>query len=529
MSDISQGTVYVTAEELTGTSVLNNARRGRRGVNVYTLSDLLSVSGEAKDGRIIPGTIQQNLFTLSIDERTQIYRKNFTVHGLVNGRMSRIAGRDWKVTRDSKDEDRIAAFIQMAAQLYDEYDNPQSVLDLTVRSRCVMFCRRWLQDLKPDMSNFMPAMLRWKHKLRMKYEDRSTEIEDWIHKPNHQDSFDEFVKKTVSDALIHGASSWYKARDPSTEQIDEVYVLPGGTVLPFRSMFVGGVTAYAQILNGVPPKVYFHDEVSYLAYAPNSGLSYGAVPLEALVNRIAEVLLFEEQAAMKADGTSAPEKLVVFNDPFPFGDDDTSKDLTMPLTQDEQSRLEVLVNEPRRNAIRILSGYGGQGQPQVVDLSRESTFQAQSEREDKIIRSIAMCFNATNVEVGLTGSGDTSGRETSETQTEVDRANGWMPLAMLIEDRFNTDIIPERFESGYNLECDKGMNEAEQIDIESKKLQSGSYSVNEIRTDRGDDPFPEEQYDRPPGGGEKQEPPDGSEGNPMNVKMAQRGRSIVRR
>ncbi len=71
MSDISQGTVYVTAEQLTGV-YFNARKRGMRGANIYTLSDLLSVTGETKSGLTVGGQIQQNLFTLSLDERVQV-------------------------------------------------------------------------------------------------------------------------------------------------------------------------------------------------------------------------------------------------------------------------------------------------------------------------------------------------------------------------------------------------------------------------------------------------------------------------
>jgi hypothetical protein len=74
MSDISQGTVYVNAESL-AQPFRSAQQKGKRGVNIYTLSDLLGVNGEGKNGELIPGMIQQNLFTMSLDERIQVYRK----------------------------------------------------------------------------------------------------------------------------------------------------------------------------------------------------------------------------------------------------------------------------------------------------------------------------------------------------------------------------------------------------------------------------------------------------------------------
>jgi hypothetical protein len=223
---------------------------------------------------------------------------------------------------------------------------------------------------------------------------------------------------------------------------------------------------------------------------------------------------------MKADGTSAPEKMIVMNEQLPFGDEETAKDLSVPLNLAEQSRIETLVNEPRRNAIRLLTGYGGSSSPTVIDLSRADTFAAQSERQDKILREIAIVFQCSNIEVNLTGSEETSGRETSQTQAQTDQAKGWKPVAQDIEDKVNTDLLPERWGPDYRLEIDKGISDREQLEMERMKLQTGAYDVNALRMERGDDPYPEEIYDRPPGAGGSQPTPDGSEMNPLAVRDA---------
>ena len=517
MSDISQGTVYVTAESLTG-PYFDARKKGRRGANIYTLSDLLSVTGESKTGQIIAGQIQQNLFTLSLDERVQIYRKCGPVFGLITGRANRISGLSWHIKNINKDEDRAEAYLKMASDLFREF-GAASVKHALVRMRCRAVARKFLPDLLDDFSNFIPAMMRWKRRNKIRQEDRCSQIEDWMAHPNGQRNLKEFTAETIIDMHTHGAAAWYKWRPASTGMVENVYNLPGGTVLPFRSMFVGGGMAWAQVINGVPPMIYFNSEISYLTYAPNSALSYGAVPLEALVNRIAEMLLFEEQAAMKADGTSAPEKLVVMNEMFPYGDEELGAQLATPMSQQEQSRIETLMNEPRRNAIRLLTGHGGQGTPTVVDLSRESTFAAQSDREDKILRVVAIVFNASNIEINLTGSTDTSGRNTSEAQQESDQAKGWVPVAIAYQDKWNQEILAERWGTEYELDSDKGLTEKEQVELEQAKMATGTYDINKIRTERGDEPYPETEYDRPPGGSAAPKPPDGTRGNPLMVRQ----------
>ncbi len=520
MSDISQGTVYATVEDFIGTTVMRAGDRQKRGANIYTLSDLLSISGTTKGGEIVNGQIQQNLFTLSLDERVQVYRKCGPVYGVVTGRARRIANLDWRVKKLSRDEDRIATYIKQAAEMYREHADPHSVADAVIRVQAWKYIRRYLPDVKFDLSNVQASLLRWRQRNKLAAEDKTNEIEDWMHQINGQRTWSEFVFEGVVDLHVHGAIAWYKERNLATGFIENIYNLPGGTVLPFRTKFVSPVSLYAQILNGVPPMIYGKDEISYIPYAPMSSLSYGSVPLEALVNKIAESLLFDEQAAMKADGTSAPEKLVIMNDMFPFGDGDEGKDLPVALPASEQAKIETLINEPRPNAIRLLTGYGGgQGQPQVVDLSRADTFEAQSNRQDKVLREIAIVFNMSNIEVNLTGSENTSGRETSETQADIEQQKGWAPLAALYEDRFNTDVLPQRWGSGYEVESDKGASEKDQLELERLKMASGAYATNEVRTDGGREPWPEPEYDRPPSAGAAAQPPDGSEMNPLSVRM----------
>lgn len=175
----------------------------------------------------------------------------------------------------------------------------------------------------------------------------------------------------------------------------------------------------------------------------------------------------------------------------------------MPLPKQEQEKIQRVVNETRKDAILILSGHGT---PAVVDISRADTFNAQSERIRMLREQIANVFGASNAEMNLTGTDSTNGRDTSQTQERKDREKGIYPHLKSIENLFNYDIIPDRYSADWSFTFEMSQSEAEQIELWKNKLESGLFSVNEIRTqDIGRAAFDGEQFDAPQCGGAGQE------------------------
>lgn len=490
-----------------------NREMTKRGINVYTATETWPVSGygKAKPGekaQLIHGEVEQPLFGLTIEERVNLFRVCSPVFGIVLARMNRIAALAWDIKRASKIEDRLESRMKMAAQVFKESDDPLNWQHISARVAALRMIKEQLWDIKPDLSNFQTAMLRWRKRIRENSEDREQEIKDWLEHPNAQDTYDDFIKKSVQDAMVHGSWSWYKQEVGG--ELENIYVLPGGTVMPFRPRYVSSMSAFIQIIPAVEAKVYFKDEIVYKSYVPSSAMAYGMIPLECLVNKLAEVLFFDQASAMRADGTAPPEKVALFGETSPFGDlTGMPDDFKMPLDASEQARLETVLNEPRKNAIRVLSGYG---QPAVLDLSKADTFQHQSERQAKIREEVALVFNMSNNEVNLTGSDDTSGRSTSESQERIEREKGIYPIVRMIESALNNEVLAWRFGTDYHIDYQTGLSDAEELEMDTKKVQSKLYAINEIRMARGEEPFPDKKYDLPESGPAA---PEGGGGAPM--------------
>ena len=490
---------------------VNSPEIEKRGINVYTASQLVGIAGRTKSGVMMQGLAEVPIFGLSTFDRVDITQRCDAVFGVVTGRMNRIAGLEWNVVKESKEEDRIEFYLKQCKQMHDEYETATEVRYRIIRARMVREILTRLPDCLPDMSNFSQSLFRWKKRIEFRNEDASTEIEDWLHRPNTHDNFDDFIKKRVDSDLVHGSSAIYK--EMVDGKLENMYVLPGGSMIPLRTRYVSSLRMFAQVCPGHDTKIYFPDEIVYSTYMPTAGVGYGYIPLEALVNKVAETLFFDLKAAETADGTKPPEKIAVFGgEKNPFGGLNDSENMDIPLAKDEQSRLETLLNEPRKNAIRVLSGYGT---PAILDLSRSEIFAAQSERQRFIRESVAFVYNATNMEVNLTGSSETSGRSTSEAQAQIEKEKGIWPLVKDIENDLNFSILPLRFGSGYRFQYKSGLSEKEQAELDTAKMATGTYSVNQIRLDRGDEPAGPD-YDKI-GQGQTQQP-DGSAASPFNMR-----------
>jgi hypothetical protein len=99
--------IVTSVEELTGLNSLKK-QQGRRGINVLSLSELMSAQARGKDGSMHTVQYDQPLFGLSPSEKSDIFRLCTPIWGVVTSRMNRISGLEWQIVPEKKDEDKIA-------------------------------------------------------------------------------------------------------------------------------------------------------------------------------------------------------------------------------------------------------------------------------------------------------------------------------------------------------------------------------------------------------------------------------------
>jgi len=483
----------------------------KRGITVLSSRSLMGQSATLKDGQVVTAEFQLPYFTLTVAERLDIFRFCGPVFGVITSRMNRVASLEWKVTKQSREEDRIIEKIRSMRDLVQEYEDDKSSKAVGIRLRAMAHIFRYLPDVRMDLKNFDASLLRWSRKNKAITEDKCSEIENWLKSPNQGQTFENLTKSIVFDTHVHGIAVPFK--EVQNKLIENIYCLPGGTVYPIRGRNIGDPVSYVQVVDGFDPQLFFQDEVSCLQYAPHSDDPYGGIPLESLVNKVAESLMFDARAAEMADGTKPPEKLLAFGDRTPFGS--LEEQFEMPMDKDEQKRIETVVNEARKEALRVITGHGT---PVVVDVSRADTFQYQSERQRMVREEVGLVFGASNTEMNLSGSDSTSGRSTSETQERYDLYKGVFPMMQSLENFWNQDILPFRFGSGYEFTYEPSLSESVRVKLLKDKLESGLYTANELRIeDMGRDPFRGEEYSLPRGA----QPPQPPQPDPNMMGMMQ--------
>lgn len=479
-----------------------------RGSMVYSYSQLQEMTGRDKSGRLVSWGVEQPYFHLTVMQRVEMFRLCSPVFGIVSSRMNRLSGLKYNITSEDKKEEEIASQLRDMKDLYTEYKSSMDMSHLVMKLKLVSQIRQFLPDVLDDLSNFNASLLRWKKRLERRSTMECDDATDWLQEPNNGVEWHDFVKKYVFDQLIHGAVSVYKK--PNDEgKLENFDILPGGSVYKIRSPYFSGVNGYIQVTPDYSePQIYFGDELAYEEYLPISSRNYPMIPLEALIHKVAESLLFDKLMADQADGTKPPEKLIIVTDASPFGSLDSSEKTEIPLDEDEQKRIEQKVNEPVKNSIMTMSG----NHAEIIDLSRENTMSFQNERQKDIREDVALVFNTSNLEANLTGSDSTSGRATAEVQAEIDQGRGVGPQALSLVRFINRKILPYRYGHGLIFEFELGKDEEQEKRIDQLMLQTGEMTKNEIREKYGKQTFDDPQYDLPDG---SQGPPSGDQMNPF--------------
>ena len=509
-----------TAQSAQGyTLAADTYRNQKRGLQVYNMSQIAGMTGRDKEGRMLQFGTEQPMFYLTVDQRNQIFKLSSILLGIVSSRMNRISGIDFEIVPKRKVEEKIAEELKDKKMRYLELKTSLELSHLVIKNQMVKDISEVLPDVLPDLSNFDGALLRWKRSLKRNQANTSDEIKEWLMEPIPGMSWQDYIKKVVYNLHVHGCEASYKksidwnsanAKTGRFERLEFFDSLPGGSVFKLKTPYFSTEMAYAQVVPSFEPQMFRREEVMYMEYLPTSVQSQSLIPVEALINMISETMLFDGYMAERADGTSEPEKLVIIAQHSPFSNMDNP--LPVPLNPAEQKRVETRLNEPRKGKIMTFSG----NNVEVVDLSIDSKADTYNARKKDIREEAAMVFNMSNIELNLTGSDDTSGRSTSESQMDMDHSKGVFPHLLNIQRNVTRDLLPYRYGFGWVFEFTESKNEKEEQELNKLKLDNGVYTVNELREKEGQTTFPDEKYNLP-----KDAPPaePGADGqNPMFTK-----------
>jgi phage portal protein BeeE len=461
-----------------------------RGAQVYSLSSIMALSGYNKQGKQTAITTDNPYFVLCPEERNSIFQLSSPVFGIVSSRMNRISGLNFEINKNMDEVDEQCETFKNTYDIIIELSDSEEIEEKTTSEVLRLFLVEKIPTLRKDLSNFDKALLRWKKQKQKEAKEQSEALKQWLMHPNPSETWTDFVKIWVYDLLIHGTDAIYK--DVVDGMLNNIQHLAGGSTIPVRTPFVDSQEAYIQSID-YNYQVFYEDEIVFSQYMPVSWRSYGMIPLESLINKVAESLFFDKLMSEQADGTKPPEKAVLITNDMNFGSDIT---LDVPIEAAEQKRIEEKFNQPIKNGIMTFAG----NNVSVVDISKENTMEFQNKRQKDIREEVALVFNTSNIEANLTGSENTSGRSTSEVQQEIEQGKGITPILRTIEQKINDEILPYRAGPNFTFKFIIETSEEEQVDLLTKKVQSNLWSVNELRIeDLNRRPFDDDKYNNPIG------------------------------
>lgn len=463
-----------------------------RGASVRNRYEIFKLSGVTKEGKRKSVPIQMDWVGLDPYTALWLVQHCDILFGPITRRANRISSLPWQVVRKVRREDRMAEEMKMSkAEFFETQSLPKRV-QIFIR------VRKNLKNLRPDFSNFDSALSNWSKRIKHYHSASEEEIQDWFRKPANGVKSAHFLKQMVFDLMTHGCGC---AEPVRLNGRPSLLALPGGTVVPVRGDRVGPADAYLQIWNqhllpvsgtGEVPVLFMPDEIVFGYYMPNSSVSGGLTPLQALINTVASSLMTDEMIREYSDGNRDPEKVLIFGNEMRGPGDVANLDgHKTSISPEKAEQLKVELGQRKKTPITVLRG---SGTPTVIDVSRENILNMLMSNLGTLREKVALCFNMSALEMAEGGSDAVSGRSTAEEMSGVDEGSGWGHLAEEVESLV-TDAIERFWGEAYKFDFSRKQTESQRIEQAIQMASAQVFSPNEIRESAGKDARPDPKYD----------------------------------
>ena len=299
-------------------------------------------------------------------------------------------------------------------------------------------------------------------------------FKDFLEYPDNEHSWDTWIRGALEDVLTLDALSIY----PRPTKGGQVYSLDlyDGSMIARKLDPMGRTptppdVAYQQVLKGVPAVDYTRDELIYVPRNWRAHKVYGYSPLEQIILTVNMGLRREiSQLQYFTDGT-VPDMIVQTPDSW------SPQELV-----DYQNWWDGLLagNTAYRRMIRFMPGGAGTGVHEVKEPPLKT------EIDEWIVRIACFAFS-----IPPSAFIRQMNRSTAETAQETALEEGLLPLLHFIEDVM-TYIMRKYFliqGCRFRFNTQKSADPMEQAKIDDINIKNGSKVIDEVRENRGDDPY----------------------------------------
>ena len=299
-------------------------------------------------------------------------------------------------------------------------------------------------------------------------------FKDFLEYPDNEHSWDTWVRAALEDVLTIDALTIY----PRPTKGGAVYSLDlyDGTMMarkldPFGRTPMPPDVAYQQILKGVPAVDYTRDELIYIPRNWRAHKVYGYSPLEQIILTVNMGLRREiSQLQYFTDGT-VPDMIIQTPDTW------SPQELV-----DYQNWWDGLLagNTAYRRMVRFMPGGPGTGVHEVKEPPLKTDI------DEWLIRICCFAFS-----IPPSAFIKQMNRSTAETAQETALEEGLLPLLHYLEDVL-TYVMRKYFGitgCRFRFNTQKSADPAEQAKIDDTNIKNGSKTIDEVRENRGDDPY----------------------------------------
>lgn len=307
---------------------------------------------------------------------------------------------------------------------------------------------------------------------RPKPDDRCSQIENFLRFPDRRHSWTTWLRMLVEDMLIIDAATVYPRKTVGGD-LYSLDIIDGATIIP-RIGIDGRAplppdAAYTQIIKGIPAVDYNSDEIHYMPRNPRANKLYGYGIIEQIVMTINIGLRKEISTLQYWTEGNIPEAICG----VPL---DWQPDQIKQFQEYWDSLLEG--NTAARRHMKFVPG----------DLRLQFTREAQlkDEYDEWLARVVCYAFSVPPLPFVRQVN-----RATAQTSQEAALEEGLAPLMGWVKDVMDL-IIAKDFgtpDLEFTWQDDRKLQPEQQSMIDINEVKNGIRSLDEVRADRGLDPY----------------------------------------
>ena len=312
-------------------------------------------------------------------------------------------------------------------------------------------------------------------KLKEDQENRIRALRKFFEQPNDDDDFVSFFHKVMHDVLVLDAGCVEKELG-SNGKCAALWPVAGETVRVFSDEH-GQILKYVQGEQVASPREFDEDAMIYIISNPRTSVPYGFSPLETLHREVATDLFQLGFTAKFFENNGIPPGILTM---YGGSEQEFMRFLRQVEVQKAKNPSSVIVtnmnNEEGDMKYIPLRGQGKDDSDGYVDLSLW------------LVKRICSVYRVSPSQIGYVENGGGLNSSAPEKQKQIHNSKAVKPLLNLFERKMTAHVIHRSFnmyDLKFSFTYTDPENEEKEHERDSKDLEDGLVTINEIRKKRG--------------------------------------------